>query len=347
MSEKMKAAVMNGRQDVSIETRDIPGIRDSEVLIRIQSVGICGSDLHYYAEGKIGEAEVCTPFVLGHEAAGIIEATGKDVGGLAVGDLVAVEAGIPCGECEYCRQGSYNICPDMQFLATPPVDGVFAEYAAYQAKWVFKLPESMTAAEGAMIEPLAVGMHAAEIGEATLGDTAFIFGCGCIGLVTLLALKSRGVSEIYMCDMIPGRIQKAYELGATKVFHAVEDNIEEELKEITKGRGVDSVYEMTGAKSSLQMTVGVVKKGGIIVLVGLGAESVIPFDFGRLIWNEVQIRTCFRYKNLYPKAIRAIDSGRIDVSCVISDVVRLDEVPAALKYHMENKAAVIKMIVEM
>lgn len=347
MSGKMKVAVMHGRQNVTIESWEKPDVKDDDVLVRIQTVGICGSDLHYYSEGKIGEMEVSTPFVLGHEAAGVIKAVGKNVNGLAVGDRVALEAGIPCGKCEYCRQGRYNICPDMHFLATPPVDGVFAEYVSYPAGWVFKLPEMMSSAEGTMIEPLSVGMHSAEMGEAALGDTAFVFGCGCIGLMTLLALKSRGVSEIYMCDVIPERMQKACELGAKKVFHAVQEDVVEELMKCTAGRGVDSVYEMSGAKSSLQMTVEVIKKGGIIVLAGLGAEMVMQFDFAKLIWNEVQIRTCFRYKNLYPKAIRAIVSGRIDVNPVISDVVKMDEVPEALMYHMENKAAITKMIVEM
>jgi len=347
MGKKMKIAVMNGMQDISIEEREIPEIKHNEVLIRIKSIGICGSDLHYYAEGKIGDVAVETPFVLGHEVAGEIAAVGDGVDGLVIGDLVAVEAGIPCGECEFCLAGRYNICKDMNFLASPPVDGIFSEYASYPAKWVFKLPVGMRSVEGALVEPLAVGMHAAEIGEAALGETAFIFGCGCIGLLTLLALKSRGVSQVYMCDVIPSRIAKAYELGATKVFNAAEEEIVKEFMKITGGRGADSVYEMTGTQKALGQTVEVIRKGGIIVLVGIGTETVMSFNFGDLIWKEVQIRTCFRYKNIYPKAINAISSGTIDVSKVVSYTAKLDEVPEALHYHIEHKADITKMVVEM
>lgn len=347
MEKQMRVAVMNGKQDVSIELRPVPVPGAGEVLIRIQTVGVCGSDLHYYAEGKIGDIPVQTPFVLGHEIAGTIVALGEGVQGLQTGDLVAVEPGIPCGTCEMCRSGQYNLCPEMRFLATPPYDGAFSEYLAYPAKWVFRLPEGMTATQGALIEPLAVGMHAAQLAEASLGQSAFIFGCGCIGLVTLLALRSRGVSEIYMCDVIERRMEKAMELGATAVFDSRKCDVAQEILRLTDGRGVDCVFEMTGNHNALMQTVDVACKGGVIVLVGLGPQSVMPFNFEKLIWNQVQIRPCFRYKNIYPKAIRAISSGMIHVVDIVSDRVRLEEVPEALKYHLAHKSDIIKMIVEM
>lgn len=347
MKEWMQVAVMNGKQDVSIELRQIPAPTQGEVLIRIQAAGVCGSDLHYYAEGKIGEIPVQTPFVLGHEIAGRIEKLGAGVQGLSVGDLVAVEPGIPCGKCELCKSGHYNLCPEMRFLATPPYDGAFSEYLVYPAEWVFRLPDGMNAVQGALIEPLAVGMHAAQLAEASVGQSAFIFGCGCIGLLTLLALRSRGISEIYMCDVIDKRIEKALELGATAVFNSKTSNVCEEVLRRTDGRGVDCVFEMTGNAAALMQTVDVACKGGVIVLVGLGPQSVMPFNFDKLIWNQVQIRPCFRYKNIYPKAIRAISGGVIDVESIISDRVQLGQFPHALKYHLQNKNEIIKMIVEM
>lgn len=347
MKEMMRVAVMNGRQDVSIEQRPIPTPGPGEVLIRIRTAGVCGSDLHYYAEGKIGDIPVQTPFVLGHEIAGTVVALGADVQGLREGQLVAVEPGIPCGKCEMCRSGHYNLCPEMRFLATPPYDGAFSEYLAYPAEWVFALPEGMNATQGALIEPLAVGMHAAQLAEASVGQSAFIFGCGCIGLVTLLALRSRGVTEIYMCDVIEKRMQKALELGATAVFDSRKCNPAEEIMRRTGGRGVNCVFEMTGNAAVLMQTVDVACKGGVIVLVGLGPQSVMPFNFEKLIWNQVQIRPCFRYKNIYPKAIRAISGGAIDVESIVSDRVTLQQLPEALKYHLERKSEIIKMIVEM
>ena len=330
-----------------MERHPIPTPKAGEVLVRVKIVGVCGSDLHYYTEGKIGDVAVKTPFVLGHEVAGEIVALGEGVHGLHCGQLVAIEAGIPCGTCEQCRSGNYNLCKDMHFLATPPYHGAFSEYIAYPAEWVFPLPEGMTAEEGALLEPLAVGLHAAELADAQLGETAFIFGCGCIGLVTLLALKSRGVTHVYMSDVIDIRMEKARQLGATRVFDARTENIQAEIMQLTGGRGVDSVYEMTGVPSSLMQTVDVCRKNGVIVLVGLGAQGTMPFDFEKLIWNQIRIQPCFRYKNIYPKAINAVASGSIPIKQIISDVVTLDEIPSALRYHMENKSKITKMIVNM
>ena len=343
----MRIAVMNGKQDVAIEERAIPAPRAGEVLIRIRSVGICGSDLHYYGEGMIGGIAVQTPFILGHEVAGEVVALGEGVDTLAPGDMVAIEAGQPCGKCEQCRSGHYNLCPEMAFLATPPYDGAFAEYVSYPAEWVFRLPEGMSATQGALIEPLAVGMHAAILGGAGLGQSAFIFGCGCIGLVTLLALKSCGVSRIYMCDVVEKRLEKALELGATAVFNSKSCNVAEEVMRLTNGRGVDCVYEMTGAEPVLMQTVDLARKGGTIVLVGLGQKSIMPFNFEKLIWNQIHIQPCFRYKNIYPLAIEAISAGLIDVESIVSDRVKLEDVPQALKYHLENKHNITKMVVEM
>ncbi len=343
----MKVAVMHGKQNVSIETHPIPEPKLGEVLIHVEAAGVCGSDLHYYAEGKIGEMEVQTPFILGHEIAGRVVCCGEGVTEFSGGELVAIEPGLPCGECEMCRTGHYNLCPDMRFLATPPYNGAFAEYMVYPAKWVYRLPENMTAVQGALIEPLAVGMHAAQLSGAELGDSALILGCGCIGLMALLALKSRGVAQIYMADILEKRMDKARELGASAVFDASDPQITEKILSLTHGRGVDSVFEMTGSASALMQTVRFVRKGGSIVLVGLGSQAVMPFDFEKLIWNEVQIRPCFRYKNIYPKAIRAISNGLIHLDSMVSDRVRLEDTPEALKYHLENKAMITKMIIEM
>lgn len=345
MKETMKSAVMINKQEIEVQSVPMPEITCDEVLIRVKAVGICGSDLHYYEMGKIGDVEVEMPFVLGHEAAGVVVQTGEAVENVKEGDRVAIEAGVPCMECEFCRQGRYNLCPDLKFLATPPIDGVFSEYVAYPAKWVYPLPEGMTEIEGALIEPLAVGMHAAEISEAQLGDTAFIFGCGCIGLMTLKALKSRGVSQIYMCDVVTSRMEKAVELGATAVFHGAEDDIVSAVRKATQERGVDCVFEMTGSPKCLDKTADVMKAGGMIVLVGLGSEGRMVFDFEKLIWKEGRIATCFRYRNIYPKAIRAISAGLIQVEDVISDIVSLEEVPEAMKVNISNKGNTIKTVI--
>ena len=201
MDGMMKTAVMTDLRKVEIQERPIPQPKDDEALVKVEYVGICGSDLHYYEAGRIGNFIVETPFVLGHEAGGTVVEVGKNVKNLKVGDRVALEPGKTCGHCEFCKQGKYNLCPDVVFFATPPVDGVFQEYVAHEAGLCFKLPENVSTMEGALIEPLAVGMHAASQGDAHLGQTAVVTGAGCIGLVSLLALKARGVSKVIVVDV--------------------------------------------------------------------------------------------------------------------------------------------------
>ena len=199
MKGKMKTAVMLDIGKTGYEEREIPTPKDNEVLVKLEYVGICGSDLHYYESGAMGVFVVKPPFVLGHEPGGTVVEVGKNVTHLKVGDRVALEPGKTCGHCEFCREGKYNLCPDVEFFATPPVDGVFQEYVAHEAGLCFKLPENVSTLEGALIEPLAVGFHAAIQGNMrTLGQKAVVMGAGCIGLVSMMALKARGVTEVYV-----------------------------------------------------------------------------------------------------------------------------------------------------
>lgn len=176
---------------------------------KVEYVGICGSDLHYYEHGAIGDFVVKPPFVLGHEAGGTVVAVGQNVKHLKPGDRVAMEPGRTCGHCEFCKTGRYNLCPDVEFFATPPVDGVFQEYAVHEAALCFKLPDNVSTMEGALIEPLAVGFHAANQGGAHIGQTAVVMGAGCIGLVSMMALKAMGVSRVYVADIMQNRLDKA------------------------------------------------------------------------------------------------------------------------------------------
>ena len=234
MEGKMKVAVMNGIGKMGFTERDIPTPKDDEVLVKLDYVGICGSDLHYYESGAIGDYVVEPPFVLGHEPGGVVVEVGKDVKHLKVGDKVALEPGKTCGHCEFCKQGKYNLCPDVVFFATPPVDGVFQEYVAHEADLCFKLPENVSTLEGALIEPLAVGFHAAIQGDAHLGQKAVVMGAGCIGLVSMMALKARGVSEVYVVDIMEKRLEKALELGATGVINGAKEDVIAKAQEALK-----------------------------------------------------------------------------------------------------------------
>lgn len=345
--DKMKVALMPEPGKMEIIGRDIPEIKDNEVLVKIEHVGLCGSDLHYYEHGRIGDFIVKDPIVLGHESAGRVVKTGKNTEKLEVGDYITLEPGIPCGICEFCKTGRYNLCPDVEFLATPPYDGAFAEYLAYPENMCFKLPEGMDTVEGALIEPLSVGFHAANQADAKIGDTAVVLGAGCIGLATLMALMARGIKEVYMADLIDLRLNKAGEIGATEVFNAKKVNAVEEVMKMTDGQGVDLVIDTAGSKITAQQTVELVKRGGKIVLVGMAADPVFKFDFGKLQAKEALINTVFRYRNIYPSAIKAVGSDLIDIKQIVTDTFGFLEIKEAFDYNIENKDKTVKIVIDM
>lgn len=342
-----KAIFMQGTNNMVWKDVPMPKVNKDDVLIKIKTVGICGSDLHYYQHGKIGDFVVEGDFILGHEASGEVVELGEDVKNLKVGDRVALEPGVTCGKCEYCKSGKYNLCEDVKFFATPPYDGVFQNYVSHPEDMCFKLPENVSYKEGAMVEPLAVGLHASGQGEVKLGDTVIIFGTGCIGLSSLLASKARGASNVIVVDMMEKRLNKALELGANYAINASEIKSVEKIMEITSGRGADVVIETAGAIPTVKQTVDVVKRGGTIVLVGMAPKDEIEFNFAKLMGKEANIKTIFRYRNLYPVAINAISSGSIDVSGIISHEYDFVDTKEAIDYTLANPDKVIKTVINM
>lgn len=343
----MKAAVMTEPGKLSIVEREIPQIKEDEVLVKIEHVGVCGSDLHYYEYGRIGDFVVEKPIVLGHEAAGKVVATGKKVKTLQEGDLVALEPGKTCGKCEFCKTGRYNLCPDVEFLATPPYDGAFVEYIAYPENMCFKLPAGMSTLAGALIEPLAVGFHAANQAQAQIGESAVILGAGCIGLVTLMSLLARGIKEVYITDLIELRLKKAEAIGAKKAINARNSNVVQEIMRLTANQGVDIVIDAAGSKTTTQQTVELVKRGGRIVLVGMAANPMFDYDFGKLQAKEALLNTVFRYRNIYPAAIKAVGEKMIDVEQIVTDIFGFSEIKKALDYSIENKENTVKVVIDM
>ena len=345
MKKSMKAAVLIRTGEIVMEDRTIPEVKDDFVLVKIKHVGVCGSDLHYYEFGRIGDFVVNKPIILGHECSGEVVEIGTNVTNLKVGDLVALEPGYTCGKCEFCKSGRYNLCPDVVFMATPPYDGGFCEYVAYPSDMAFKLPKGMNTIEGALIEPLVVGLHAANQAHAKLGQSAAILGAGCIGLVTLMALKSMGVTEIYVFDVISKRLDKALELGVTAVFKADETDSIKALMDATCGIGVDMVFETAGNKFTTAQTVDMVKRGGRIVLVGMAPDATIAYDFGKLISKEASIKTVFRYRNLYPTAIKAVSSGLIPLSKIVTNEFKFEDTAYAMNYSVQNKKEIVKSVI--
>lgn len=342
----MKVSVMTGIRKVVTEEREIPSIGENDVLIKVMDCGVCGSDIHYYEHGRIGDFVVEKPMILGHECAGEIVETGKNVTNVKVGDKVAVEPGYTCGKCEFCKKGLYNLCPDVVFLATPPYDGAFAEYLKYPSDMVFKLPDNMDTVEGALLEPFCVGLHAVRQSEGKMGDSAVILGSGCIGLCTLLALQASGIRQVYVVDMIQKRLDMAKKLGATEVILASEKDVIEEIQRVTNGQGVDLVFETAGAKATTQQTSKLVKRGGTIVLVGMAANPVFEYDFGALQSKEAKLHTVFRYRNLYPSAIEAVSKGKIPLKEIVTNEYDFDHISEALEDSINKKSEIVKMVIK-
>ncbi len=346
MEGKMKVAVMLGIGKMGFEERDIPKAKDDEVLVKLEYVGICGSDLHYYETGAIGDYVVEPPFVLGHEPGGTVVEVGKNVKHLKVGDRVALEPGKTCGHCEFCKTGRYNLCPDVVFFATPPVDGVFQEYVAHEADLCFKLPDNVSTLEGALIEPLAVGFHAAIQGDAHLGQKAVVMGSGCIGLVSMMALKARGVSEVYVVDIMEKRLEKALELGASGVINGAKENVLERVKELTGGAGTDLVIETAGTEITTRQAIHMAKKGSTIVLVGYSKSGEMTLPMSLVLDKELTLKSIFRYRHIYPMAIDAVAAGKVNLKGIVTNVFALDEAQKAMDYSVNNKADIVKAVIK-
>lgn len=346
MEGKMKTAVMLGIGKMGFEERDIPQPKDNEVLVQLEYVGICGSDLHYYETGAIGDYVVKPPFVLGHEPGGTVVEVGKNVKHLKAGDRVALEPGRTCGHCEFCKEGKYNLCPDVVFFATPPVDGVFQEYVAHEADLCFKLPDNVSTLEGALIEPLAVGFHAAIQGDAHLGQKAVVMGAGCIGLVSMMALKARGVSEVYVVDIMEKRLEKALELGAAGVINGAKEDVVQKVNEITNGRGMDLVIETAGTEITTRQAIQIARKGSNIVLVGYSKTGEMTLPMSLVLDKELTFKTVFRYRHIYPMAIEEVAAGKVDLKGIVTDIFTLDEAQKAMDYSVNNKADIVKAVIK-
>lgn len=346
MDGMMKVAVMNGIGEMGYTERPIPQAKEDEVLVKLEYVGICGSDMHYYEMGRIGDYIVEPPFVLGHEPGGTVVEVGKNVTHLKPGDRVALEPGKTCGRCRFCREGKYNLCPDVVFFATPPVDGVFQEYVAHPEDLCFKLPENVSTLEGALIEPLAVGFHAAKQGDAHAGQTAVVFGAGCIGLVSMMALKACGVSRVYVVDVMQKRLDKALELGADGVINGKEDDVLAMARELTDGEGFDLAIETAGTEITTNQAIQAVRKGSNIVLVGYGKTGMMNMMMSLALDKEVTFKTVFRYRHIYPMAIDAVAQGKVDLKGIATHIFDFDDIQTAMDRSVNEKSEIVKAVVK-
>jgi L-iditol 2-dehydrogenase len=275
------------------------------------------------------------PLVLGHESAGEVVAVGEDVTSLAPGARVALEPGVPCRRCAHCKRGDYHLCESVEFMATPPHDGAFAEYVAWPADFAYELPGSVSTAEGALCEPLSVGIHVCRRGEVGTGDTVLVAGAGPIGLLVADAARAAGATDVVVTDVVPEKLAVARERGADLAVNVSEGDLEAAVDDFTDGVGADVVVEASGAVSSVASTLDVVRRGGTVVLVGLADEAEVPFDALEIVDNELDVRGSFRYKNTYPAAVDLLADGAVDVAGLVDFEAPLADLDAAFQRAME------------
>lgn len=341
----MNAAVLNKPLDIKIKQVNVPDPKEDEALIKVHCIGVCGSDVHYYEHGKIGRYVVEEPIILGHELAGEVVKVGKHVENVKIGDRVAVEPGVTCGRCDYCKSGRYNLCPDVVFMATPPVDGAWAEYVSVRSDFLFKLPDEMSYEEGALLEPLSVGIHAMLRGKVTPADRVLVTGLGPIGLLAIQAAKMFGVQEIYATDVVAFRRQLGLQLGAVDVIDPLNENTNEKITELTKGSGVDVIIETSGNQLAISETIKIVNRGGRIVLVGLPIVDEVPIDVTHLIDSEFDIYGVFRYANTYPTAIQALSNSNLNIEDIITHKFALKDIHEAVEIARTEKDTSIKIMI--
>jgi len=323
-----------------IKTETVPVPSDDEALVKIAANGICGSDVHFYADGRLGNFVVDVPYVPGHEASGTIAAVGKNVCGLNIGEQVAVEPGIPCGRCRLCLSGRYNLCPEVKFMSAPPVDGTFCDYVCVRASFLHKIPEDMPLAQAAFAEPAAVAVHAvsraARITPIT-GKTGLIFGMGAIGLLTLQAFHAMGGGYAVCADMLDNRLALARELGAGRCVNVKNEQILE--------NAADIVFETAGSAAATQNCIGAAAAGGVIVQVGWPAGNIVPMDIAGLIEKELTYTSVNRYANAFGAALTLIADGRIKTEPLVTHTAPFEDTAKTFECVKNNPEKTIKALV--
>ncbi|XP_075210446.1 sorbitol dehydrogenase-like [Lycorma delicatula] len=336
-----------GIKDLRVENQPIPEPKENEVLLKMGCVGICGSDVHYYTEGHCGDYVVKEPMIIGHEASGTVCKIGSKVTHLKPGDRVAIEPGVPCGSCNFCRTGRYNLCSDILFCATPPVHGNLRQYYCHSADFCFKLPDNLSLEEGALLEPTAVGLHSCRKGGVTLGSTVLITGGGPIGIVTSVVAKAMGARKVMVTGSHDYGLEMAKKLGADEVLKV---NKNEDLKELSKkvietlGERPQITIDCAGKQSSLGLGLETTEWGGVLVVVGC-ADHTVTTDLVPALSRELDIRGIFRYANDYPGSIHLVASGKADVKQMITHNFDITQSVEAFDAAAEQKGNPIKIMI--
>lgn len=318
----MQVSVLRGVGQVAVEERSVPEPAADEVLVEIGSVGVCGSDVHYFEHGRIGPYVVDAPLVLGHEAGGVVAAVGAEVRSLQVGQRVSIEPGVPCRSCPQCQAGRYNLCPEVKFFATPPYDGAFSQFVAMPAAFVYAVPDSISDDAAGLLEPLSVGIWACRRALLGPGCTVLVTGAGPIGLIAAQTARAYGADAVIVTDVNPHRLRLAETLGLGTL-----DVSRTSLADA--GVEPDVLLECSGNARATWDAVCTTARAGRVVLVGMGGDSVqLPLSYVQD--RELVITGAFRYANTWPIAIQLAASGRVDLDSMVTGHFGLHDVEAAL-----------------
>ncbi|XP_074652705.1 sorbitol dehydrogenase-like [Tubulanus polymorphus] len=339
--------ILQEKLKIILEDKPIPKPGNNEVQIEMHSVGICGSDVHYWQKGSIGEFILKSPMQLGHESSGVISEIGANVKHLKIGDRVALEPTVPCGSCSFCRIGRYNLCPDVECHSTPPCDGSLARYIVYRADYCYKIPDNMSFEEGALCEPLSVGIYACRRGNVALGHKVLVTGAGPIGLVSMLTAKAMGASEVCITDISAERLEFAKKIGADHTLLIDTKDVDVLSKKVQTAFGAkpDVTIECSGAQSSVELGIYSTVNGGCIVLVGMGPDKVtIPLLYAAC--HEIDIKGTFRYSNTWPTAIRMISSGSVNVKPLVTHRFPIEDALVAFETARSGAGGAIKVIID-
>ncbi|KAK7403735.1 hypothetical protein QQX98_010474 [Neonectria punicea] len=360
MTEVNPAFVLHSIKNVSFEDRQVLPLGDEhDVRVHVQQTGICGSDVHYWQRGRIGDFILESPIILGHESSGVIVEVGSKVKNVKVGDRVAIEPGVPCRRCDFCRVGSYNLCADTVFAATPPHDGTLQKYYMVASDYVYPISEQMTAEDGALVEPVAVAVQIVKVGDVRAGQSVLVFGCGPIGVLCQAVAKASGASKVIGVDISDSRAQFARDFAADGV-HVSKTKPEEGVDpvdaarslgerivaEFGLGEGADVVLECTGAEQCIQAGIFAAKKGGTYVQAGMGKENVV-FPITTACIRALTVKGSIRYSTgCYPEAIRLIASSKIQPSKLITHRFKFEQAEEAFELIRQGQENTLKVIIE-
>lgn len=343
----MKALVLERAHELSLRDIDLPlEVGPTDVKIKIDTVGVCGSDVHYYTHGRIGAFVVNAPMVLGHEAAGTVVEVGADVVDLKPGDRVCMEPGVPDLTSRASKLGLYNVDPSVVFWATPPVHGVLTPFVVHPAAFTFKLPDNVSFAEAAMVEPFAVGLQAAVKAKIQPGDVAVVTGAGPIGIMAALAALAGGCSRVIVSDLVDEKLAIAARYPGITTVNVRNRKLADAVQAETRGWGVDVVFEASGAPKAYEGIQNVIRPGGCLVLIGMPVEPV-QVDVSSIAAKEIRIETVFRYANVFDRALAMIASGKVDLKPLISETFPFEQSVAAFERAAEGRAGDVKLQIKL